>query len=249
MSLTKRPRTEIQDNDEEPSSKKIKTNETEEEQEPENSPDPPTEENDDEDEDDDIAKLYCVSKNMSDLGADEWKLDDNNDKIHKFFQNNSMLGKDNWPDSESFKVARRIAQNLEKLMNGVTKQSAKATKWFGFVLVPAFEDQEDQNAFEEALGLPSEILEAEAGLYYEDVEDDAELFVQEDEELSSIPKDASKKMKEAKDMIHEFLDDYFTVSFLSEVETCLFPEFWGGHTEDGILVGLVATIHPVAFDE
>lgn len=205
------------------------------------------EEEEGDEEDDDIAKLFCTLDDCSQTGFEKWQLDDNNDKIHPFFYKNTLYGKSKWLNSSEFKYAVKIAHKLEKVMEGLEKESGnknQSSKWFGFVLVPAFEEQEDQEAFEEALGLHQNIIDAEAGIYYEDLEEEHVIFVQEKDELANLNKKSIDKMNKAKKVMTEQLDDYFTVGFCGEAESCAYPEFWGGHTDDGILVGLFATVYP-----
>jgi len=204
-----------------------------------------------ENEEEDVAKLYLVTAQpLEQTGYSQWKLDDNKDKIHPFFETNSIAPADRrkWPTFKEFKQAVRLAERLEKMLTGVQKISSAKTNWHGFVVTRAFEDQEAQQAFEEALGLSAQLLDAEAGLYYEDLEEDSVMFVQEEEELEDYTAAEVKKMNSAKKLVLEQLDDWFTVGFCSEVSTCLFPEFWGGSTEEGVLVGVLATIHPLPMD-
>ena len=198
----------------------------------------------DEDEDEDTARMYSTKEDPNEMGSNCWKLDDNEDNVQSFFLNNQVYGVKNWAKSKEFKEAIKIAKDIENALNGVVRKSAVDTKWFGFVIVPAFEAQEGQQAFEEALGLPEELIEAEAGIYFEDLEEDSTMFVQEEDELDDLPEDMITKMDAARDIIIENLSDLFTVGFCSDVESCLYPEFWGGTTDDGIIVGVVTTIHP-----
>ena len=199
-------------------------------------------------EDEDIAKLYIATKNISIAGAGLWKLDDNQDQKHSFFQTNPLPPPSRYPTSEEFQSAMALARQLEEALNGIYKMSRTQTAWHGFVVAPAFENQEAQQSFEEALGLPEALLEAESGLYYEDLEEDSIMFVQEEEDLESYSEEDQKKLEAVRDLILEQLTDCFTVGFCSEVEECLYPEFWGGETEDGLLVGVFATIHPLPLD-
>jgi len=208
-------------------------------------------EEDEEDEEfDDSAKLYSILKDPNVIGAKEWKLDDNNDKVHKFFtKNTSIYGEDKWPNSKDFRIALKTAQDLENSLNGVLRKSSKDSSWYGFVLIPAFEAQEGQQAFEEALGLPDEILEAEAGLYFEDLDDESEMFVQEDDEFDEYSDENKKKIERARRIVANNLDDLYCVGFCSDLESCQYPEFWGGKTDEGLYVGVVATIYPERFND
>ena len=248
--LTKRSRDDNDDDKRDVKKQKIEQNEDEDNtlQDINNDED---EEEEDEEEFDDSAKLYSILKDPNVIGAKEWKLDDNNDKVHKFFtsKNTTIYGEDKWPNSKDFRIALKIAQDLEKNLNGVLRKSSKDSSWCGFVLIPAFEAQEGQQAFEEALGLPEEILEAEAGLYFEDLDDEGDMFVQEDDEFDEYSDEDKKKIERARRIVANNLDDLYCVGFCSDLESCQYPEFWGGKTDEGLYVGVVATIYPEKFND